>query len=53
MNLPHTTQTTAIPSLCLVILADIPQISTSLAATFDKESLDALVDERLDTVADK
>lgn len=67
MNLPRPTRTTAIISLCLVILAGImgyehnqlSQLSTSLAATADKESLDALltrlgkIDERLDTVAGK
>lgn len=65
MNLPRPTRTTAILSLCLALLAGIlgyehhqlSQLSTSLAATADRESLDALltrlgkVDERLDTVA--
>lgn len=65
MNLPRPTRTTAILSLCLALLAGIlcyehhqlSQLRTSLAATADKESLDALltrlgkVDERLGTVA--
>ncbi len=67
MNLPRPTRTTKILSVCLVILAGIlgyehhqlSQLSNSLAATADKESLDALltrlgkVDERLDAVYGK
>ena len=51
MNLPRPTRTTAILSLCLAILAgmlgyehhQLSQLSNSLAATADKESLDALL----------
>ncbi len=67
MNLPRPTRTTVILSVCLAVLAgmlgyqhhQLSQLSNSLAATADKESLDALltplgkVDERLDTVDGK
>ena len=67
MNLPRPTRTTVILSFCLVILAgmlgfqhhQLSLLSNSLAATADKESLDALltrlskVDERLDAVDGK
>lgn len=67
MNLPRPTRTTVILSLCLAVLAgmlgyehhQLSQLSNSLAATADKESLDALltrlgkVDERLDSVDGK
>ncbi|MCF4993635.1 methyl-accepting chemotaxis protein, partial [Pseudomonas gessardii] len=67
MNLPRSTRTTLILSLCLVVLAgmlgyqhhQLSQLSNSMAATADKESLNALlarlgkVDERLDTVDGK
>ncbi|WP_456016771.1 methyl-accepting chemotaxis protein [Pseudomonas fluorescens] len=67
MNLPRPTRTTLILSLSLVVLAgmlgyqhhQLSQLSNSMAATADKESLDALlarlgkVDERLDTVDGK
>lgn len=67
MNLSRPTRTTLILSLCLVVLAgtlgyqhhQLSQLSNSMAATADKESLDALlarlgkVDERLDTVDGK
>lgn len=67
MNLPRPTPTTLILSLCLVALAgmlgyqhhQLSMLSNSMAATADKESLDALlarlgkVDERLDTVDGK
>ncbi|SKB02332.1 hypothetical protein SAMN05421862_11917 [Pseudomonas extremaustralis] len=67
MNLPRPTRTTLTLSLCLVILAgllgyehhQLSKLSNSLAATADKDSLDAIltrlgkVDERLDTVDGK
>lgn len=67
MKLPSPTRTTVILSSCLIVLAGIlgyqhhqlSQLSNSLAAAADKESLDALltrlgkVDERLDTVDGK
>ncbi len=67
MNLPRPTRTTVTLGLCLAVLAgllgyehhQLSQLSNSLAATADKESLDALltrlgkVDERLDTVDGK
>lgn len=67
MKLPSPTRTTEILSSCLIVLAGIlgyqhhqlSQLSNSLAAAADKESLDALlmrlgkVDERLDTVDGK
>ncbi|SEB32769.1 methyl-accepting chemotaxis protein [Pseudomonas marginalis] len=67
MNLSRPSRTTSILGACLVVLAgmlgyehhQLSLLSTSLAATADKDSLDALltrlsnVDERLDTVAGK
>lgn len=67
MNLPRPTRTTVTLGLCLAVLAgllgyehhQLSQLSNSLAATADKESLDALltrlgkVDERLDSVDGK
>ena len=67
MNLPRPTRTTLILSLCLALLAGalgyehhhLTKLTNSLAATADKDSLDALlirlakVDERLDTVDGK
>lgn len=67
MNLPRPTRTTVILSVCLAILASmlgfqhhqLSSLRNSLAATADKESLDALlarlskVDERLDSVDGK
>ncbi|NWA23952.1 methyl-accepting chemotaxis protein [Pseudomonas gingeri] len=67
MNLPRPTRTTLTLSLCLVVLAgllgyehhQLSNLSHSLAATADKDSLDAIltrlgkVDERLDTVDGK
>lgn len=67
MKLSRPSRTTSILGVCLVVLAgmlgyehhQLTKLSTSLAATADKESLDALltrlgkVDERLDTVAGK
>ncbi|SDZ65758.1 hypothetical protein SAMN03159453_05637 [Pseudomonas sp. NFIX28] len=63
MNLPRPTRTTLALSLCLLALAgtlgyehyQLSKLTSGLAATADKESLDALltqltqVDERLDT----
>ena len=67
MNLPRPTRTTVLLSICLVIMAgmlsyqhhQLSNLSTSLASTADKDSLDALlarlgkVDERLDMVDGK
>ncbi|QQX57578.1 methyl-accepting chemotaxis protein [Pseudomonas chlororaphis] len=67
MNLPRPTRTTLALSLCLLALAgtlgyehyQLSNLTSGLAATADKESLDALltrltkVDERLDTVDGK
>ncbi|WP_253219528.1 methyl-accepting chemotaxis protein [Pseudomonas chlororaphis] len=67
MNLPRPTRTTLALSLCLLALAgtlgyehyQLSKLTNGLAATADKESLDALltrltkVDERLDTVDGK
>ncbi|NNA99296.1 MULTISPECIES: methyl-accepting chemotaxis protein [Pseudomonas] len=67
MNLPRPTRTTVILSLCLAVLAgmlgyehhQLSTLSNGLAATADKDSLDAMlarlgkVDERLDTVDGK
>ncbi len=64
MNLPHPTRTTLLLCICLIALAgalgyeqyQLSLLNNNLAATADKESLDALltrlakVDERLDTV---
>lgn len=67
MNLPRPTRTTVILSICLAVLAgmlgyehhQLSTLSIGLAATADKDSLDAMlarlgkVDERLDSVDGK